>query len=82
MVLIEWVDSRQPVPEWRYVSDYDNAMNVIPVMSLGFLIHDGKDVKALAPNLGQIGQDDEQTSGVIRIPSRAVLKMKRLRTGR
>lgn len=82
MVLIEWVDSRQPVPDWRYVSDYENAMNIVPVLSLGFLIHDGKDVKALAPNLGQLGQPDEQTSGVIRIPARAVLKIKRLQPTR
>jgi hypothetical protein len=65
--LIEWEDSAQPVAAWQYLSDID-LPQVVRCQSVGFLIHDGKNVKALAPNVGELGTEHAQASGVIRIP--------------
>lgn len=75
LVLIEWEDSAQPVSGWRYLSDFSDFGAVLCV-SVGWLIHDGEDVKALAPNLGE--KEDAQhvqVSGVIRIPTRSVVRI-------
>lgn len=71
--MVEWEDSAQPVPAWRWVKDY-GAPEIVRCTSVGWLIHDGDDVKALAPNMGEIG-DDLQVSGVIRIPTRCVARI-------
>lgn len=75
LVLIEWEDSSQPVPGWCWLDDFDN-WSVVQCKSVGWLIHDGDDVKALAPNIGHMGAD--QVSGVIRIPTRCITRMARV----
>jgi hypothetical protein len=44
---------------------------------VGWLIHDGKDVKALAPNMADIGDEEEdmQALGIIHIPAPAVKRI-------
>ena len=81
LVLIEWEDSAQPVAAWQYLDDIDEP-DVVHCQSVGFLIYDGSDVKALAPNVGDLGTEHSQASGVIRIPARCITRVKRLRAGR
>lgn len=80
LVLIEWEDSAQPVANWSWLDGSDWNQLVL-CRSVGWLIHDGDTVKALAPNVGAYpgdGDDDKQISGVIRIPASAVRGIKTL----
>ena len=79
LVMIEWEDSAQPIPAWSFLSSFD-VPGTIKCASVGWLIRDDDEVKALAPNMG--GLNDErsvQVSGVIRIATRCVLRVTRLR---
>lgn len=78
LVLIEWQDSAQPTPSWRYLSDFEEKSAVL-CSSVGWLIHDGDDVKALAPNMGSLTDESSvQVSGVIRIPASCIIKVTEL----
>jgi hypothetical protein len=69
LVLIEWEDSAQPVPGWHPVAAY-KSVEAIRCVSVGWLVCDTRQVKALAPNFADVDDpDDIQASGVIRIPS-------------
>jgi hypothetical protein len=79
LVMIEWEDSAQPVSAWSHLRNFEPG-GVVRVASVGWLIHDGDDLKALAPNLGGLdGACSAQVSGVIRIPTRCVVRVVRLR---
>jgi hypothetical protein len=72
LVMIEWEDSAQPIPAWRFLADFE-APGIIVCTSVGWLIRDDDDVKALAPNMGGIdNKNSVQVSGVIQIPTRCV----------
>lgn len=73
LVLVEWHDSRQPTSAWQKLADYEPQPACL-CASVGWLIHDGDDVKALAPNVADL-DDDMQASGVIHIPAACVRKM-------
>lgn len=73
MVKVKWLDSLQPVSSWQFLSDYKPSEPILCV-SVGFLIHNGDDVKAIAPNMG----DDNQISGVIHIPAISILSITKL----
>ena len=78
LVAIEWEDSAQPIPGWAFLAELD-APAAVRCMSVGWLIHDDAEVKALAPNMG--GLTDEasvQVSGVIRIPARCIVRITEL----
>ena len=75
--MIEWEDSRQPEPNWSLLSSFAPG-DAVSCVSAGWMIHDGKDVKVLAPNMGDIGDEDVQVSGVIRIPARCILKITKI----
>lgn len=77
LVLIEWLDSARPVGAWIWLSDFE-APEALSCQSVGWLLHDGE-VKALAPNIGDVGGEDEQACGIIRIPACAIIKMMVLR---
>lgn len=52
------------------------AGGVVRCASVGWLIHDGEDLKALAPNMGGLDEKcSAQVSGVIRIPTRCVVRI-------
>ena len=78
LVLIEWEDSARPDPDWRWMSDFGKP-SIMKCRSVGWLVHDGDDVKSLVPNRGQY-QDEEsdQACGLIRIPTRSVIRTVRL----
>lgn len=75
LVVIEWVDSRQPTADWQWLSKFEPA-GACDCASVGWLIHDGDDVKALAPNMADLGDSgDMQVSGVIHIPVPAIRRI-------
>lgn len=78
LVLIEWEDSVQPQSSWQALADWKSS-GVVVIASVGWLIKDGKRVKALAPNMGGIdGKTCVQVSGVIHIPTRCVVRITKL----
>ena len=75
LVMVEWEDSAQPIASWQWLSDCRD-FNVVKCTSVGWLICDTPDVKALAPNLGELGASGNlQASGIIRIPTRCVVRV-------
>lgn len=78
LVLIEWVDSRQPDGAWRHLAgDHDWAP--VKCASVGWLIEDTDEVKVLAPNTADIDDaSNMQFSGAIVIPAKCVVMMRRL----
>jgi hypothetical protein len=79
LVLIEWLDSGQPVPGWQWL----NALaphQPHRCVSVGFLVQDDEHTKVIAPNLGASGGNEEwdQASGLMTIPTLAVTKIERL----
>lgn len=79
LVLIEWVDSGQPVPGWQWLSEIE-PRPPHRCVSVGFLVQDDGQTKVIAPNLGASGGDNEwdQASGLTTIPTAAVLKIEPL----
>jgi hypothetical protein len=79
LVMVEWVDSGQPVPAWQWLSEIE-PRRAHRCVSVGFLIQDNEHTKVIAPNLGASGGDDEwdQASGLTTIPTVAVTKIERL----
>ncbi len=79
LVLVEWDDSRRPAPEWVWLREFAPAAPC-KCASVGWLIHDGEDSKALAPNTANLndGDDDAQACGVIHIPARCITRIVRL----
>lgn len=79
LVLIEWVDSGQPIPDWQWLDGLERR-RAHRCVSVGFLVQDDEQTKVIAPNLGASGGNDEwdQASGLITIPSLAVTKLERL----
>lgn len=81
LVLIEWEDSAQPIPSWSYLATFE-APGTIRCASVGWLIRDDKQMKALAPNMGAIDDENSmQVSGVIQIPTRCVISVSTLVEG-
>lgn len=78
LVLIEWVDSRQPNSAWRYLGAAQ-VWESVKCASVGWLVADDKEKKVLAPNMGDIDDaSNMQLSGEIVIPTSCVLSVKHL----
>jgi len=78
LVMIEWEDSAQPIASWSYLSSFEPT-GIVRCASVGWLIRDGTDFKALAPNMGAINDERSlQVSGVIQIPTGCVLRVTQL----
>jgi len=74
LVMLEWEDSAQPIDGWQWVDDYQ-VPEIVKCVSVGFLIAETKNAVALAPNIGDVGRERVQASGIIRIPRSAVCRM-------
>jgi hypothetical protein len=77
LVLIRWDDSARPISDWQWIDDYEMP-EIVPCISVGFLIADTPQAIALAPNLGDVGRERAQASGIIRIPRSAVRSIENL----
>lgn len=73
LVLIEWLDSHHS-PRWT-----TDPPSTEPLLcrSVGWLTHDGKDAKTLAPHITD--EDTPQRAGEMTIPTRAIVKIRRLK---
>lgn len=78
LVMIEWEDSEQPVGAWTRLADLEQV-TPMRVYSVGWLVQDDADMKALAPNIGGGDANTAQASGVIRIPTRCVVSVRKLK---
>lgn len=78
LVMIDWVDSAQPLGAWRFLDSLP-PIDAVICKSVGWLVGQTKLVKMLAPN---VALDDkggyEQGSGFIRIPVRCIVRIKNL----
>ncbi len=82
LLLVEWVDSAQPLPSWRHLDDLP-PLEILECVSVGWLVGQTDKVKMLAPNLGDVRSDgNRQASGFIRIPVAAITKEVRLAEAR
>ena len=73
-ILVEWLDSMQPVSAWMFLSDKPN-LEVIQCVSVGWLVGETDEMLMLAPNLGDIESGGSgQGSGFIRIIKSAVTR--------
>lgn len=61
----------------NYLDDIETGQVVI-CASVGWLIHDGDDVKTLAPNIGALAGNYPQVCGVMRIPACSIVQLLRL----
>ena len=79
LVLIEWLDSGQPRPAWVWLEGLE-SQKPARCVSVGFLVQDGPQTTVLAPNLGASdgGNAWDQASGLITIPTVAIIKFERL----
>jgi len=84
LVRIEWLDSRQPIASWKFLSDYrDNPAQPLKCVSVGWMIRDDDDLKVLAPNFGGVENEIDpertlQACGVIQIPTCCVVRISSL----
>ncbi len=75
LVLIEWLDSRQPTGCWAHLSDL-KELDACHCVSVGFLVSDGDVYKVLAPNMADVHDDEgAQATGVIVIPASSVKRV-------
>jgi hypothetical protein len=71
LVLVEWEDSERPISAWEWIDNYQ-VPETVPCVSVGYLIAETENAIALAPNIGDVGRDHLQASGILRIPRSAV----------
>jgi hypothetical protein len=79
-LLVEWLDSRQPGPAWRFLSDLAPA-GAVRCLSIGWVVAETRETLMLAANLGDVGSGEPQACGVIEIPRRAILRTRALGRG-
>jgi hypothetical protein len=78
LVLIRWVDSRQPSSKWCYLADV-GEQQALECGTVGWLLQDGPDAKVVCQSVGDLGDPDHaQASGIMTIPARCVLSIERL----
>jgi len=79
LVLIEWVDSSQPLSNWVHLNSLPEK-KPIECASVGWLVHDDKQIKMLAPNMGDMeSEGNEQAMGILIIPTAAVTRVVKLK---
>lgn len=77
LVMISWEDSTQSDGQWRHLGTLALG-GIVECTTVGFLLEDGKAFKAVAQSVAELGTDDAQASGIMKIPTRCIKKMKRL----
>lgn len=71
LILVEWEDSARPIPAWQWADEYQ-VPETVTCISVGYLIAETDGALAVAPNLGDLGRERVQASGIIRIPRTSV----------
>ena len=79
LVLIEWVDSHGG-DEWKSVHAMERG--AAQCLSVGWLMHEGKDSVMVVPHLGIDDGETTEGRGEINIPRVAINRIRLLREGR
>ena len=77
LVLVEWVDSRRPTPEWQRLDGW-KPDEICECVSVGWEIGDfigDPGCLVLAPNMADVKTDDMQVSGIIHIPRKLITRI-------
>jgi hypothetical protein len=78
LVIIRWLDSRQPCGQWRYLAALPEA-RAVEVATVGWLVKNTDDVMVVCQNVGDLEHPEKaQASGIMTIPTRCVLSVERL----
>ena len=78
LVIIHWLDSRQPSAAWRFISDIEKG-EPVECVSVGWLLEDTDSVKVICQNVGDIRSNGgAQASGVMTIPARCIVSIEDL----
>lgn len=72
LVLIEWLDSRQPSQGWQFLEDIDMP-KACKCMSVGWLLDEDAGRVVIAAHRN-VQDKDNQVMGVMVIPSCSILK--------
>jgi hypothetical protein len=72
MVLVEWEDATQPIPDWISAADIDDKPTICK--TVGWLVRKANGNIVLA-----MGQTDDHLNGVATIPTSAIRRMVELR---
>ena len=78
LVRVESVYSVQPLPSWQWIADYA-VPEIVRCVSVSYVIAETAQAIAVAPNLGEVGCERIQASGIIRIPRSPVSNIADLR---
>jgi hypothetical protein len=73
LVLMEWLDSSQPVSGWRYLKDAPSEP-AERCASVRWLLRD-EHVKELCQTIGDTNDDNPQGMGMVQIPACAVISV-------
>lgn len=73
LVMIKWVDSRQPTSSWQWLSKHEGTP--VSCTTVGWLIKDSDEAMSICQSFGDIDASDGdiQTMGVTLIPTRAII---------
>ena len=74
LILVEWDDSAGPISAWQWTDEYQIPETVL-CTSVGYVTSSTKCALAIAHNLGDVGRERIQASGIIRIPRSSVRRM-------
>lgn len=78
LVIIRWLDSRQPTSAWRHLADVGEPQ-AVECATVGWLLKDNTEVKVICQSVGDLGDpENAQANGIMTIPTRCVLAMERL----
>jgi hypothetical protein len=77
LVLIEWKDSLQPVSGWSMLDDLPSLRSA-NCRTVGWVVGEDRDTLMLAQNVADLGTDNPQGGGFMRIPKVCVTKRRRL----
>lgn len=78
LVVVEWLDSVQPVSAWRHLSDTPE-LEVVTCLSVGWVVGENEHAVMLAPNIADYRSGGgAQGCGFMRIAACAVRKITEL----
>lgn len=78
LVLVRWIDSRQPSSAWCFLSELPEA-RAVDCASVGWLLRDGPDTKVISQSIGDIDRPEHaQANGVMAMPARCIISIEKL----
>ncbi len=66
LVQVEWIDSRQASPAWRFIKDLEE-IKPVTCISIGWPVKETEEILYLAQSMGDLDYE-MQVSGVLTIP--------------